>query len=81
MEYFGIWTILGILTFILLAVYWRTRNAVWGGFTAGIIIGLIVALFSGFDWYIIGKGAILGTVAGFVAEMLGKISDLIKKRQ
>ena len=76
-----VWTILGILTPILLVLYWQKRGAVWGGFTIGIIIGLIVALFSGFDWYIVGKGAVSGTVIGFVAEMLGKISDLVKKKQ
>ena len=46
----------------------------------GIIIGLLIALFyfikeSGFVWTIIGKGAVIGSVAGFVAELLGKISD------
>jgi len=55
---FDIWTILGIIAIILLFIYWRNRNAVWGGLTIGIILGLIVAifyLFRGyrFDWSII----------------------------
>lgn len=75
MENFSIWIILGIVTVILLMFFWRTRNAVWGGFTIGIIIGLIVALFSGFDWYMVVKGAISGTIVGFGAELLGKFSD------
>ncbi len=79
-----LWPILGVLTIILLIIFWRKKNAVWGGFTLGIIIGLIIAILylfkgKGFDLFIIGKGAILGTMIGFVAELLGKISDSIKK--
>jgi Na+/proline symporter len=82
----NIWTILGIITIVLLILFWRKRNAVWGGLTIGIIIGIIVALFylfkgNGFNWFVIGKGAIAGTMLGFVAELLGKISDLIKKKE
>ena len=82
---FNTWTILGIITVVLLIVFWRKRNAVWGGLTIGIIIGFIVAIFylfkeSGFNWFIIGKGAILGAMAGFIAELLGKISNFIKKK-
>ena len=81
----NIWTILGIITLILLIVYWGRRNAVWGGFTIGLVIGFIVALVfvfrgSGFDWYVIGKSAISGTIMGFGAELLGKIPDLIKRK-
>jgi hypothetical protein len=76
-----LWTFLGIASIILLAIYfWRGRNAVWGGFTAGIIISFIIALFSGFKWYIVGKGAILGTMIGFVAELLGMLSDFLKRK-
>ncbi|OGY98355.1 MAG: hypothetical protein A2681_00535 [Candidatus Liptonbacteria bacterium RIFCSPHIGHO2_01_FULL_56_18b] len=76
-----IWIILGIASLILLAFYWNRRNAVWGGFTIGIIAGLVIALFSGFDWYIVGKGAISGTIIGFGAELLGKISDKMRNRK
>jgi uncharacterized membrane protein len=76
-----LWTFLGIASIILLAIYfWRGRNAVWGGFTAGIIIGFIIALFSGFKWHIVGRGAILGTMIGFVAELLGTLSDFLKRK-
>ena len=80
MENFDVWKILGIIAVVLLFVFWKRRNAVWGGFTLGIIIGLVVALFSGFDLYIIGKGSILGVMVGLGAEFLGKISDFIKKQ-
>jgi hypothetical protein len=61
-------------------IFWRRQNAVWGGFTTGIIIGFIIALFSEFRWYIVGRGAILGTMIGFVAELLGMLSDFLKRK-
>jgi len=77
----NIWIILGIISIILLVVYFRRgRNAVWGGLTAGAVIGLIIALFSGFNWYIVGKGAISGTMIGFAAELLGMLSDYLRKK-
>ncbi|HIH10758.1 TPA: hypothetical protein HA241_01050 [Candidatus Woesearchaeota archaeon] len=78
MDYFNIWAILAVVTVILLVIYWR-RSAVWGGLTAGIIIGLAITLFSGFDWYVVGKGAIIGTMIGFGAELLGEVSDKMRK--
>jgi len=86
MTNFDIWKILGIITIVLLIVFWRRRNAVWGGLTIGVIIGFIVAIFfvfksGGFDWFIIGKGAISGAIIGFFAELLGMFSDFIKKRR
>jgi len=77
----NIWIILGIFSAILLVVYFkRGRNALWGGLTAGTIIGFIIALFSGFNWYIVGKGAILGTLIGFAAELLGILSDCLRRK-
>ena len=83
---FIVWGILGIATVILLAMYFKKRNAVWGGFTLGIVIGLIIALIfifkgDGFSLYIIGKAAALGTIVGFIAELLGKLSGHIKSKQ
>lgn len=85
MESLNIWKIFGIITIILLIAFWRRRSAVWGGLTIGIIIGLVIGIFylfkgGGFNWFIIGKSAILGTMAGFIAELFGKISDFIRKR-
>ncbi|MBM3251310.1 MAG: hypothetical protein FJZ11_00815 [Candidatus Omnitrophica bacterium] len=85
MSSFDIWKLLAVIIVILLIVFWRRRNAVWGGMTLGIIIGIIFAIIyvfkgSSFDWYVIGKGAILGTMSGFIAELLGKIADSIKRR-
>lgn len=85
MTNFDIWKILGVASFVLLILYWRTRNAVWGGLTIGVIIGFIIAILNlfkgnGFSWFIIGKSAIYGTIIGFAAELLGKISDFLKKK-
>lgn len=75
-----IWTILGVLSIILLIDYFRTKNAVWGGFTGGIIVGIIINIFGkGFSWFTIGKAAIIGTLIGFAAELLGKIADHQRK--
>lgn len=79
----NIWIILGVLAFILLIVSWRKKSAIWGGFTIGIIMGFLVALFfaakgNGFDWFIIPKGAIAGTMLGFIMEIIGKISDFLR---
>lgn len=83
---FNAWTIFGAVAVVLLIIFWRRRNAVWGGLAIGITIGIIVALFyllkgNKFDWFILGKGAIVGVILGFIAELLGKISDKIRKRE
>ncbi len=88
----SIWTILGIISIVLLIIYWGGfgpkfgPNAVWGGLTLGLIIGFIVAIFfvfkgAGFNWYIIEKSAILGTIIGFFAELLGMLPGFFKKRE
>lgn len=79
-----IWKVLGIISIPLLIIYWRVKGAVWGGLTIGLFIGFIVAIFlyfqgTGFSWYIIGKGAILGIMVGFIAELLPKIAKRILK--
>jgi len=77
-----IWQILGVITIALLILFWRTKNAVFGGFTLGVVIGLILSIFtqSGFNLIFIAKGSIVGTMLGFGAELLGKFSDLLNKK-
>lgn len=86
MTNINIWAILGVATIILLIIFWRKRSAVWGGLTIGAIISFIVAIVylvkgNGFNWSIVGKGAVLGTMAGFIAELLGMLSDYAKKKR
>lgn len=80
-----IWIILGTMSLTLLTVYWRNRNAIWGGLTLGIIIGFMVAIvfiFVGrdFNWPLILKGAIIGTITGYGAELLGNLSDKFRRK-
>lgn len=74
-----IWTILSVISLILLAIYWNSRNAVWGGLTLGIIVGVLWKIFDGIDWYVIVKVTTVGTLLGFGAELLGILSDYLKK--
>jgi len=75
-----IWIILSIASLVLLAIYWNTRNAVWGGLTAGIIIGVLWKFIGGTDWYIVIRVATVATLLGFGAELLGMLSDYLKKK-
>ncbi len=76
-----IWIILGFVSSTLLFVYWGGRNAVWGGFTIGLIVGFGFAILSNFDWFSIGKWTVSGTLVGFVAELLGKFADKIRVKK
>ncbi len=75
-----IWTILAVISLILLAIYWNSRNAVWGGLTAGVITGVLWKFIGGTDWYIVVKVATVATLLGFGAELLGMLSDYFKKK-
>lgn len=75
----NIWTILVIITLILLAIYWNNRNAVWGGLTLGIVIGILWKFVGGTDWYIVVKVATVAALLGFGAELLGLLSDHLKE--
>jgi len=81
-----IWGVLGAISIILLIVFWKTKNAVWGGLILGIIIGFIITIISffmgnGFGLLVVGKSAIMGTILGFIAELLGKLSDYLKNKE
>lgn len=79
------WTFLSIIAVISLVIFWRGPNAVWGGIALGAIGGLIMAIVSshtgkGFHWSIVSKGIVVGVLLGLGAELLGKISDRMKKK-
>jgi len=73
------WTILSIIAVVSLIVFFaRGPNAIWGGATVGLIIGVIVALVrDGFEWSTIWKGIVIGIILGAIAEMLGRLSKRI----
>lgn len=75
------WKILTIIASIsLIASFFRGKNAIWGGATIGLIIGTVVAIFQKFNWPILYKAIVVGVLAGVVADILGLLSDLIKKK-
>ena len=79
-----IWIILGIIASVAALKYWKNRNAVWGGFTLGILIGLVIAFFrweGEFDWDLVIKTSIIGALVGLGAELLGRLSDRLKRRR
>jgi hypothetical protein len=67
---------LSVVAVVSLAIFFsQGRNAVWGGATAGLIVAFVIALSKdGFDWSIILKGAVIGTLIGVGAELLGRLS-------
>jgi len=76
-----IWLILGVASIVILLKYFRTRNAVWGGLTAGVLIGLVWSFFreEGFTIIFVAKSAIVGILVGFVFELLGNLGNRLKQ--
>jgi len=73
--------ILTVGSVILLSVFFFTgrRIAVWGGATLGLIIGVVVGLVRGDLANSVMWGVSIGTFAGFGAELLGRVRDLLRK--
>ena len=75
--------ILLILTIIsavaLVLFFFKGQNAVWGGATIGAIIGLVVGLITGDVVRGLQWGFTIGTVVGVVAELMGMMSDKVKR--
>ncbi|BDU25397.1 hypothetical protein [Flavobacterium sp. GSB-24] len=81
----GIWRILAIISIAGLLIFWKRKNAIWGGLTLGLIIGFIIVIIylimgNGFQFKIIGKSIIIGTLFGMAAEVLGLLSDKLKRK-
>jgi len=79
-----IWTILGIAAIICLIIsFFIGKNAIWGGLTMGIIVGLIVAIIywiagNGFNWELLKKILTVAILAGAFFEVVERLSK--KKR-
>ena len=80
-----IWNILGTIAVVLFTIsFWSGRNAVWGGLTSGLIVGLLISTYglvggTGFSWSIVGKSAIVGVLFGLGAEMLSMLSKYLRR--
>lgn len=68
------WWILGLMAAAGLFVFRDGPNAVWGTATVAIVIGAVVAFFSGWPiWDTIWKSVIIGALIGVVFEVLPRL--------
>ena len=70
--------IMAIVAGVLLLVFWRGRNVVWGGATIGAVVGLILALVKE-NWSLLALSFAIATFVGLGAEGLGRLSDKLKR--
>ena len=56
------------------------KNAVWGGATLGLFIGVVVAMVRpGFDWAVVGHAIVVGAAIGLLFDGLGEIGDRLRR--
>ena len=76
-----IWNLLKLISIILLILYFRAgRNAVWGGFTMGVIVVIILIFFFDVPSYVYMRILSISVLAGFGADLLGRLSDKLRER-
>jgi len=68
------------LAIILLFLHWRGPNAVWGGATLGLIVGIIIAIISK-DWNRLLFSFAIGTFIGTFFEWIGRIASKLFHKQ
>lgn len=74
------WIISAIAVAALKSYFPRGKNAVWGGATLGLFVGVILAIFRpGFDWAVIGHAIVIGAAIGLLFEGLGEVSDRLRR--
>ncbi len=56
------------------------RSAVWGGTTIGLVLGLILGFFIGTYWTTVLYAVGIGAASGVVANILGGLSDIGRRR-
>jgi hypothetical protein len=71
--------IMTVVAAILLVLFFgRGQNAVWGGATLGVIVGLILALVK-HDWNLMALSFSAGTYAGIIAILLSRVASLSRR--
>ena len=71
-----LWTILTIVAVIGFLTHREGPNAVGGGVTIGIPIGLVIAFFqTEWDWWIVGKAVVVAAIIGLAFELMGKLTE------
>lgn len=70
--------IYSLIAVALLIIHWGDRNAVWGGATLGIIVGLILALVQG-NWAVLALSFSIGTFVGTIFEWIGRLSYKLRR--
>jgi fucose permease len=65
--------IMAIIAGVLLILHWKGPNAVWGGATLGVIVGIIVALIKS-DWSMLALIFAIGTFIGTLFEWIGRLA-------
>ena len=69
--------VMTVVAIILLVLHWKGPNAVWGGATLGVIVGLIIALVTG-DWSLLALSFAVGTFAGTLFEWVGRLAERLR---
>lgn len=72
-------TIIKTVAIALLVLHWKGPNAVWGGATLGIIVGIIVALITK-DWNRMLSFFAMGIFIGTLFEWIGRIANKLCNR-
>jgi uncharacterized membrane protein len=69
-----------IIAVFLLVLHWRGPNAVWGGATLGIIVGIVTALITK-DWSRLVLFFAVGTFVGTFFEWISRLANKWDSKQ
>jgi hypothetical protein len=70
------WAGLSLIAFVLIVYFFfKGSNAVWYGATIGLIIAILIAIITDFNWALTYKIVLVGTLIGGVSELICSISE------
>jgi hypothetical protein len=63
----------------LVLTFFQGRNSTWGGFTIGLLVGVVIAIVSallgyGFHWSTVGKTGVIAVIIGLVMDGLALVA-------